>query len=446
VWGIALSGAVAFLTAEKAAAQLTTQMLIGDSVSEIGTRYGDVDEAIKRFTNNDPIAARQFLESAKRKDAALPPVDLLLAKLYFMSNNVQAGRVSLEKTAMDDPGDPEAFLLLADQAFQQGRLIEAEALYDKVMQLNEKFQGNAKRKRNFEVRARAGRASVAQRRKKWDAAVADLQALVKADPENARAHYLLGQTLFMQKKAVDGKAEFDTAKKLDKDKVIPDPWVAAAMMYDQLDMPAETQKSFDNALKTSKTDPNTITAYTQWLIKSGDPANITKAETLLGEARKANPGNLNLLILSGVAARMSKKIKPAEDYLIEALGIAPANGDVMNQLALLLIEQPAQDKRDRALQFALINSRLNAESPDTQVTLAWVLYQLGKGREAEQALIKASQLGTPSQDSNYLVGKIFAEQNRPEQAKQVLKMAMDMNAPGIFIYRKDAEALLKSIK
>jgi hypothetical protein len=98
------------------------------------------------------------------------------------------------------------------------------------------------------------------------------------------------------------------------------------------------------------------------------------------------------------------------------------------------------------LQFALINSRLNAESPDTQVTLAWILYQLGKGREAEAALVKASQLGTPSQDSNYLVGKIFAEQNRPEQAKQVLKMAMEMNAPGIFIYRKEADALLKSLK
>jgi tetratricopeptide (TPR) repeat protein len=172
--------------------------------------------------------------------------------------------VSLEKTAMDEPGDPESFLILADQAFQQGRMIEAEALYDKVMQLNEKFQGNAKRKRNFEVRARAGRASVAQRRKKWDAAVADLQALVKADPENARAHYLLGQTLFMLKKTKEGKAEFDAAKKLDKDKVIPDPWVAVALMCDQLDMAAETQTAFDNALKSSKTDPTTITAYTQW--------------------------------------------------------------------------------------------------------------------------------------------------------------------------------------
>ena len=43
----------------------------------------------------------------------------------------------------------------------QGRTIEAEALYEKGMQLTAKFSGNPKRKRNFEIRARSGRAAVA---------------------------------------------------------------------------------------------------------------------------------------------------------------------------------------------------------------------------------------------------------------------------------------------
>ena len=97
-----------------AAAQITKQSLIGDAVSEIGTRYGDIDEAIKRFANRDFLGARQFLESAKRKDPALPPTDLILAKMYFMSGNPAAGRASLEKTAMDNPGDPEVYFILAD--------------------------------------------------------------------------------------------------------------------------------------------------------------------------------------------------------------------------------------------------------------------------------------------------------------------------------------------
>ena len=151
----------------------------------------------------------------------------------------------------------------------------------------------------------------------------------------------------MQKQYKPGYDEFVLAKKANKDSL--EPYVAAALMYDQLKMTSETQQAFDRALAANKTDPSTLTAYAQWLIKTGS---VDKAEAVLAEARKANPGNLNLLILSGVAARMAKKMKPAEDYFIEALGIAPANGDVINQLALLLIEQSDQAKRNRALQFA----------------------------------------------------------------------------------------------
>ena len=441
---LALIGAALplFLMGGRAAhAQLTTQALIGDAVSEVGNRYGDVDEAIKRFTNRDVLAAKQFLESAKKKDANLPPVDLLLAKMYFMSGNPTAGRTSLEKTAMENPEDPEAYLILADQATQQGRIIEADALYDKGLALTAKFSGNAKRKRNFEISSHSGRAGIAARRKNWDLAVADLKALLQTDPENAGAHARLGQSMFMQKQFRDGYNEFVAAKKANKDGL--EPYVAAALMYDQLKMATETQQAFDRALAANKTDPSTLTAYAQWLIKSGS---VDKAETVLAEARKANPGNLNLLILSGVAARMAKKMKPAEDYFIEALGIAPANGDVINQLALLLIEQSDQAKRNRALQFASMSAQLNAQSPDAQITLAWVLYQLARTTEAEAALRNGLQLSNPSPDSSYLVAKILVEQNRADAAKQLLTAALESDSPGIFIYRNDAKALLGTLK
>ncbi len=433
--------ALALMGASGAQAQITTKMLIEDSVSEIGTQYGDVDEAIKRFMNRDVLAARQFLEAAKKKDANLPPVDLLLAKLYFLSGNAQAGRVSLEKTAMENPDDPEAYLILADQAMQQGRTIEADALYERGLAIAAKFSGNAKRKRNFDIRSRSGRAGVAQRRKNWDAAVADLKALLQTDPVNAAGHYRLGQCLFMQKQYRPGYDEFVAAKKADKN--LPEPYLASALMYDQLKMPSETQQAFDRALAANKTDPTSLTAYSQWLIKTGS---VDKAEAMLADARKANPGNLNLLILSGVAARMMKKMKPAEDYFVEALGIAPANADVINQLALLLIEQADQAKRDRALQFASMSAQLNNQSADAQITLAWVLYQLARTGDAEAALRNGLQLSNLSPDSSYLVAKILVEQNRADTAKQILTSAIDNESPGIFIFRKDAQALLDTLK
>lgn len=438
---VALCGAatLTWLLPQAAEAQITSQILIGDSVSELGNRYGDVDEAIKRFVNRDVLAARQFLEAAKKKDPSLPPVELLVAKMYFLTQNPQAGRVSLEKTSLDNPEDPEAYLILADQAMAQGRVIEADALYERGLALATSFSGNAKRKRNFEIRARSGRAGVAQRRKNWDSAVADLTSLLKTDPENAVAHYRLGQCLFMQKKFKEGLAEFQAAKKADKN--LPDPYVAAAIISDQLKMATEAQQSFERAISTNKTDPNTVTSYAQWLIKTGA---IEKAEAVLAEARTANPSNLNVLILSGVVARMQKKMKPSEDYFVEALGIAPANVDVINQLALLLIDQADQAKRERALQFASMSVQLNNQSVDAQMTLAWVLYQLGRPGDAESALRNGLQLGNPSPDSSFLVAKMLADKN-PEAAKQILKNALDEEAQGIFVFRNDAKALLETL-
>jgi predicted Zn-dependent protease len=438
LWAVAIAGGAGCAQAQT----ITTQMLIGDAVSSDSlAKYTDVDQAIKYFINRDTLAARQFLEAAKKKDPSLPPVDLLLAKMYFLGGNANAGRLSLERTATEAPDDPEPAILLADQALGQGRTIEADALYARALELTPKFTGAAKRKRNFEIRARAGRASVAQRRKDWDTAVADLQALLKLDPDNAVAHYRLGQTMFMQNKFQEGYAEFKDAKS--KDKNLPDPDVSTALMYDQIkiaDKTAKTQQFFDRAMATNKSDPATVTAYAQWLIKQATPQTLAKAESLLADARKANPGNLNLLILSGVSARMGKKMKPAEDYFIEALGIAPANSDVINQLALLLIEQPAKDKQERALQFAGMNAQINAQNSDAQITLAWVLYQLGRVADAQQALTQGMNLGSPSPDSSYLVAKILMDQNKMDGAKQLLKASLDQESPGIFIYRQDAQA------
>jgi predicted Zn-dependent protease len=443
MWTLLLTGGAGNAQAQA----ITTQMLIGDAVPPDSLKeYTDIDQAIKYFINRDVLASRQFLEVAKRKFPALPPVDLLLAKMYFLGNNAAAGRAALEKTATENPDDPEPTLLLADQALAQGRIIEADALYAKAFELTAKFNGAAKRKRNFEIRARAGRASVAQRRKNWDAAVDDLQALLKLDPENAVGHYRLGQMMFMQNKFNDGYLQFKEAKS--KDKNIPDPDVATALMYDQLKIDgkaAKTQQFFDRAMASNKSDPATITAYAQWLIKQGTPQTLPKAEALLAEARRANPGNLNLLILSGVAARMSKKMKPAEDYFIEALGIAPANSDVINQLALLLIEQPGKAQQERALQFAGMNAQINAQNSDAQITLAWVLYQLQRFDDAQAALRQGQNLGTPSPDSSYLVAKILMDQNKPELAKQLLKVALEQESPGIFIFRADAQALYDKI-
>ncbi len=109
--------------------------LIGDAVSEADSpKYGDVGEAIKRFNNRDQLGAQQFLEAARRKDEKLPPVGLLIAKMYLLSGQGPAARAALEKAVMEDASDdPEPYLLLAEDAVSTGRIIEGDALFDKAV-------------------------------------------------------------------------------------------------------------------------------------------------------------------------------------------------------------------------------------------------------------------------------------------------------------------------
>jgi tetratricopeptide (TPR) repeat protein len=427
---------VSMVMAGGARGQLTTKVLIGDAVSDVDERYKDVDEAIKRFANRDFLGAQQFLEAAVRKNPSLPPVDLLLAKMYFLGGDAQSGMASLEKSAMDNPKDPEPYLILADQAVANGQTIQAEALYEKALGLIDRFEGNAKRKRSFVIRARTGRSLVAERRKNWQLAIDDLNELLKMDPDNAAAHYRLGRALFMQKKAREGNAEFVKAHELDKN--LPNPGVAAALLYELLGSRNEAKAAFETAVKANRDDVKTLTAYAQWLLQTGD---VTRAENALAAARRIAPEDLDVLILSGVAAKMAKKMKPAEDYFVAALRLSPSNAAVINQLALLLIDQPDEDKRQRAGEFARINAMLQPNSAEANITLAWVLYQLGNTRDAEAALRKGLAARNLSPDSNYLVAKILAEQNRPDVAKQFLASALENPGGTLSVLRADAEAL-----
>lgn len=432
---LAVAVAATLAAAQTAMGQITAEALIGDSVSNVGS-HSDVEEAIKRFSNRDELGARQFLETALRKSPNLPPVDLLLAKMYFLSGNAAAGLAYLEKTAMENPGDPEPYLILADQAFTAGQTIQAEALYEKAMGQIEAFDGNQKRKRSFIIRARNGHSAVAERRRQWQTASDDLGVLLKVDPDNATAHYRLGRALYMLKKPREGHQEFVKASSLNDE--LPKPNVASALMYHQLGQQDEAKTAFETAIKADRNDVKTLVSYAQWLLQIGD---VSRAEQALSAARRLDAENLDVLVLSGVAARMAKKMKPAEDYFVAALSLSPSNGAVINQLALLLIGQPDENKRKRALEFAEINATIQPENSEANITKAWVHYQLGNNREADAALRKGLSSGNPSPDSNYLVAKMLSDQNRPELARQFLGRAMEDSNSNLFVLREDAEAL-----
>ncbi len=446
-----LALAIGVVAADRATAQITAKTLIGDAVSDPDdAKYSDVSEAIKRYTNKDVLGAKQFLESAKRKDARLPPVNLMMAKLYFLSRQNQNGLAALEATARDDPGDPEPYLLLADQAIAAQQAIQASALYDKAIELIDKYDDNPRRKRKFVIRAHAGRSAVLQRWQDWAQAEADIQKWMEADPDDANAHSRLGFVLFMQGREKDGYDAFTKAKSLNDE--LPSPYVSAASMYQRLatqtddgKQEAEYQKkaeqSFLRAYQEDKENVTTLIAYSEYLIRTGQ---LEKAAQVLAAARAAQENSFQIQLLSGVQAQMIGDVDAAEKYYVQTLGLSPGNRDANNQLALLLVASDDDASKARGEAIARNNAKLNPNNADVNMTLAWVLRQVGKGSEANEAYQKAIRQGTLSADSTLLLAKLLVEQKRGDVAKGLLENALKREQ-GIFINRSQAEALLETL-
>lgn len=449
---LALLAAALVLGGNEAHAQnITPDNLIGDAVGDpTASRYSDIQEAINRYNNNDAMAARAYLESAKSKDDRLPPVNLMMAKLYLLSRQNAAGLAALEATARDAPGDPEPYLLLADQAIAQSQAVQASALYDKAIKLTEAYDANPRRKRKFVIRGHAGRSAVLQRWQDWQGAEADLRKWLEADPEDANAHNRLGFVLFMQGRERDGYDAFVKAKELNDD--LPSPFVSAASMYqrmasvpDNADKSQEylgkARQSFQAAYDKGKNDATTLIAYGEYLIRTG---NFDTAQQVLAEARQSQPDSAEIQLLSGVLADMQGNADEAEQFYNRTLAISPGNRDANNQLALLLIGSEDSSKQGRAETVARLNQQLNQNNADINITLAWVLRQRGNLAEANQALQQGLRLGQLSADSQLVVAKLLAEQGKKDPARNILKAALK-NEQGIFVNRAEAQALLESL-
>lgn len=428
----------------ESAGRLTAEALIGDSVSNAeDARYSAVGEAIQRFRNRDQIGARAFLDQAVQKNPKLPPVGVLMAKMQLLAGNSQAVRPALEQAVQEDSGDdPEPFLLLAEDALSGKRTIEADALFDKAVALIESYDANAKRKRQFQIRAYRGSSVIAQRRKNWEKAEADLRKWLEQDPDNASAHQSLGNVLFKYQedaKDSEGFDEFSKAKQLNDS--LPSPYVSAALLYSSNGKTARAMEAFEKAFRESGTDKTTLVSYAQALVKAGQ---LDKAESVLQKARKSAGDSESVWLLSGVTARMQGDLAKAEQHLMRALALTPSNRDVLNQLALTLIESSDDADKRRAVQFATLNRQVNTNNPDVNVTLAWVLYQTGDARNATRALQQGLQGGALSPDGSFLLAKVLLARDDKVNAKRLIESALK-NDQGIFIKRSEAEKILGTL-
>lgn len=432
-----------------ASAQTIEERILSLDVSDIGVEKDLVRDAVVRVNNNDTAGALELLKSARKKNPAIAPAHILLARLLLMRGQVPQARGSLEQAVKEDPSDPDPYLMFGQLANNASRVTDAEQLFEKTAALAKSFSGSAKRKRRFLIGAYNGLASIAERREHWALAEQHLRRLIVVDPDTGRFHRRLGIALFRQgpAKAKDAYASLKAARAADAS--LRSAEVIMSELYSSKDDDENAQKWINYALEKNPDDTSTRLAVVWRLLETGK---AEQAKTQADAAYQAEKTSLEAKVLRGIAARMIGSYENAELWLLSAHRQAPTDFAATNHLVHVLLAQDDKTKRDLALQYAILNARMHpyqanrptANGIESTATLGWVYYQLNQTKKAAQLLNTVLGRIAASPDGSYYASRILVDRRQMKEATRVLERALTTKR--LFVERQAAEKLLAQIK
>ena len=429
---------------------LTAETLLQDLVDDYGPKYQDIDAAIDQLKAGRLTDARATLQTARQKNANLPPANLMLADILFRLKQVPAAQASLEEAVKEDANDPGAYIYLGEVALQSRRWTEAAAMYDRGLELSQKYSANAKRKNRLMVSAYSGQASIAEMNEDWATAKTLLTTLLQIETDNSLALTRLGRVMFkLSANKEDEKEVYTLFKKMhanDEKTAFPD--VNMALLYEQSGKSQNAKAMMERAAQQDGNNVRTRLAVAKWAL---DHEELDLAKTNAEAALKLEPRSLEAKLYMGLVARFRNDLSTAETLFKESHLQSPTHLGAITQLALVLVEQSDEAKRNQALEYARLNTQLyndlnEASGREAAVTLGWVLSKLGQNAAATKAVQQALTAGNGriSADNAYHAAQILYDGGMTEAAQKLLEQTLQTES--VFPNRAAADQLMTRIK
>jgi superkiller protein 3 len=394
--------------------------------------------AEKFFHQGDYEKCMQSLESAVARDSKLAPSYLLLARLFIASGQLPAaGRQFLDQRAVKFPSNPAIYLAFAQFNLAEGRFVEASALIDKAANLVESNAAFAGLRSSYLRECWSGKAFLAEHRQDWLGVQTALNEWLKIDPKNAAAHQRMGRALFHLDRPQDALAALQQAHSIDP--AIEHPFVGMGLLWTQKKDMKQADQWMQKAAEEARDAPTRRT-LAGWMLDRG---RIDDAVQHADAALRLDPGSVDGKRLRGLVYRYQREFARAEEIFEALYRDSPGDFFVSNQLALSLAEQADGKKLARAKQLAEVNTRQWPNLGDAHATLGRVYYLLGQWNDAERVMQTASGSGKLSSDSAYYYACILEQTRKPDDARKLLRAALDASGP--FLFRREAEELLARV-
>ena len=375
----------------------------------------EMTEAVNHFNAHDYEGAANVLREAAKKNADLPPPQVVMAQFFAQAKMPGPARNALERAVLEDPTDPEAYMLIGQIAVGERRFTEAEMVYQKAGNLILEFKKSARRKNIIQADIYSGLASVNEARKNWAEVKKQLEAWLKIDSTSTVAMQRLAQCLVQQKDVAGGLEELKQAAKLDPKMLTPE--AILGQWCEQSGDHENAKKYIALALKAAPKDPRTLLMAGQWALETGQ---LDEAQTQAAAAMKLDDKSLDAKLLRGTIALFQKDYATAERALEDAHLQSPDDFRASNNLALALLGQNNPTKNRQALAYAEANARKFQQSPQAAATYGWALYKMDQPDEADRLLRTAISGGAVTADMAYYLACVDVERKKRARSQGAL--------------------------
>jgi predicted Zn-dependent protease len=437
---------IAFLWTAEIKADIT--LTFGDNandnkeVSELITKNAKATSAIQAFRRGDLRGCEALLNEAYKDSTDLPKVDVMMGRLLIQNGQYMEAMARLENYLRTNDQDPEAHASLGEIGLRTGRLSDAWLQFRESLILLGNSTLSKSRRDDFTTRLTQLRAETAEARGDLDTAEKLFQELEKLIPKSGYPLWAQGRLQVRKDKLTQGFELLTKAR--ERDKNLPQPELTMAMAVSGSTDPDKlkiAEKWFQDGIKKTEsvTGANWF-EYAKWLL-SQDRADA--ARTLIknsGQFRES----FGMKFLDAYSLRFSDKIQEAELAFSALHDANPADPQVSDQLALILIDSPDQGKKLRAQQLAQTNLRRAPSEESAIATYAWIEFRLGTVDVADRILSELAARGPIGPQSAYYIGRILDAAGRTDEATGLFDVAV--NTAGLFVQRNTTRELVKARK
>ncbi len=399
-------------------------------------------------SGNDDEAYRMMAEMA-REDSEFPPPAVLLAALHLTKGERTQYNQFCARAIQENPNDPQPWLMLAEMALAEDRLVEANLLLEKSVAALERF--SAEPNRNTGSGSRyfslwnsflSTSAYLAQKQGDYSSAVQFLLTLKENLPQEDGPCLTLGQLYLQMEMYDDAIREFDEARALNRLN-LPG-WLIAAELLDRDNQTEKAKELARNHFNETELVQSLNAAEVGEIL--GDWCRLLLKWNQLDEAEellnKYSSGILQYHQLLGRLALLREDYQKAEKEYQSAQLRGATDFDTLNGYALALCELDAA-RLKRAAGLAKENLKRNPHLEEAIATLAWIELLQGNVDGAWERIHPLLDSGSFTPTTAYFIAEIAFALEEEDLCRTLLNLALEQN--GAFPKRAAAVRLKESL-